>query len=211
MGDRGPTSTSEPPRMSEEGRPFVEPPWAAPLDVERHIAAISADATISGMFFAAVLAGAKARNVVLPTTRERYVAFNFYPVTDLARLLVEAAQRFYPDRPLRGALRSLGKAAPEAFLSSTLGKVTLGSTEGVHGAIAAMANAYELNLRPSRVAMTARGPHWATVRLEKVPYFLDSHHVGSFEGTLRYAQATGTVRLASRSQSSADLLLTWST
>ncbi len=195
--------------MSDEGRPFVEPPWSAPLDIERAVASIPADAKISGMFFVALLAGAKTRNLQLPSARDRYVAFNFYPVADLARLLVEAAQRFYPDRPVRHALRSLGKAGPAAFLSSTLGKVTLGSTEGVHAAITAMANAYELNLRPSRVSMTASGASWAIVRLEKVPYFIDSHHVGTFEGTLRFAGVKGTVLLATRRPASADFLLTW--
>jgi uncharacterized protein (TIGR02265 family) len=209
MSDRGPASTKEAPAMSDEGRPFVDPPWSAPLDVERVFASIPADAKISGMFFVAVLAGAKTRNLTLPSARERYVAFNFYPVTDLARLLVEAAQRFYPDRTVRHALRSLGKAAPVAFLSSTLGKVTLGSTQGVHAAVAAMASAYDLNLRPSRVSMTSSGARWAIVRLEKVPYFLDSHHVGAFEGTLRFAGVNGSVRLANRGPASADFLLTW--
>jgi len=173
------------------------------------MSAIPGDAKISGMFFAALVGGARTRNVVLPSARDRYVPFNFYPVTDLARLLVEAAQRFYPERALRLALRSLGKAAPDAFLSSTLGKVTLGSTEGVHAAVAAMANAYELNLRPSRVSMTATGPTWAVVRLERVPYFIDSHHVGTFEGTLRFAGVKGSVRLATRGPASADFLLIW--
>jgi hypothetical protein len=57
--------------------------------------------------------------------------------------------------------------------------------------------------------MSGSGPTWATVRLDKVPYFLDSHHVGTFEGVLRFAGVQGTVRIASRSATSADLLLTW--
>jgi uncharacterized protein (TIGR02265 family) len=196
--------------MSSEGRPFVDPPWEAPLDVERVLAGISPDAKISGMFFASVVAGAKMRNLVLSSARDRYVPFNFYPVADFARLLVEAAQRFFAGRrSLRHALRSLGRAAPDAFLSSTLGKVTLGSTAGVHAAVAAMANAYELNLRPSRVSTLDSGPDWVTVRLDKVSYFLDSHHVGTFEGTLRFAGVKGSVQIATRGSASADLLLVW--
>ncbi len=161
------------------------------------------------MFFAALVAGAKARGVTLPAARDRYTSFQFYPVADLARLLVEAADRFFPGRPLRQALRSLGKAAPDAFLTSTLGKVTLGSTEGVHAAVAAMASAYELNLRPSRVSVADSGHSWTIVRLEKIPYFLDSHHVGTFEGVLKFAGTQGTVRIAGRSPTSADFLLSW--
>jgi uncharacterized protein (TIGR02265 family) len=209
MRDREAGSARERPRVSDEGRPFVDPPWDAPLEVERVLAIIPADAKISGMFFVALVAGAKARSQTLPSARERYVPFNFYPVAELARLLVEASERFYPGRSLRHALRTLGRSAPEAFLASTLGKVTLGSTEGVHAAVAAMGNAYELNLRPSRVSTTDSGANWAVVRLDKVLYFLDSHHVGSFEGVLRFAKVTGTVQLASRSPGSADFLLTW--
>ena len=189
--------------------PFVDPPWDAPLDRERVVAAIPVDAKISGMFFVALVAGARTRGVALPSARERYVQFNFYPLPELARLLVEAAERFYPDRTLRQALRALGKAAPGAFLASTLGKVTLGSTEGVHAAVGAMANAYELNLRPSHVTTLDSGPTWAIVRLNKVPYFLDSHHVGTFEGILKFAGVKGSVQLASRSATSADFLLAW--
>jgi uncharacterized protein (TIGR02265 family) len=197
------------PTISADGRPFVDPPWDTPLDAARVCASIPAEATISGMFFAALVAGAKGRGLTLSSARERYRSFDFYPVADLAALLVEAADRFFPGRPLRQALRALGRAGPDALLTSTLGKVTLGSTEGAHAAIAAMANAYELNLRPSRVSTAGSGPTWAVVRMEKVHYFLDSHHVGTFEGVLRFAGVQGSVRIASRTSTAADLLLTW--
>lgn len=177
--------------------------------MERALSTIPADAKISGMFFVALVTGAKTRGLALPSSRERYVPFNFYPVTELARLLIEAAERFYPERTLRHALRTLGRSAPDAFLSSTLGKVTLGSTAGVHAAVAAMANAYELNLRPSRVSTLESGADWVVIRLDKVVYFVDSHHVGTFEGTLRFAGVKGSVQLASRGNASADFLVTW--
>jgi uncharacterized protein (TIGR02265 family) len=195
--------------LSQEGRPFLDPPWDTPLDADRALAIIPPDAKISGMFFTYLVAAAKAQNVVLPSARDRYLQFNFYPVIDLARLVLEAVPLLFPGRPLRHALRTLGRRAPDAFLSSTLGKVTLGSTEGVHAAVTAICNAYELNLRPSRVAVLDSGPRWVTVRLEKVCYFLDSHHVATFEGVLRFTEVHGTVRMANRGPASADLLLTW--
>jgi uncharacterized protein (TIGR02265 family) len=195
--------------MSEEGRPFVDPPWEAPLVAEEVLAQIPADAKISGMFFTYLIAAAKAQNFVLPSARDRYLSFNFYPVADLARIVLEAVPLLFPGRPLRHALRTLGRRSPDAFLSSTLGKVTLGSTEGVHAALAAITNAYELNLRPSKVSVLDSGPDWAVVRVDKVFYFLDSHHVGTFEGILKFTGVNGSVRIASRSASSADLLLTW--
>jgi uncharacterized protein (TIGR02265 family) len=187
----------------------VTPPWESPLDVERALAVIPADAKISGMFFAYLVAAAKAQNIVLPSAKDRYLAFHFYPITDLAHLVLEAVPLLFPGRSLRHALRTLGRRGPDALLSSTLGRVTLGSTEGVHAAVAAIASAYELNLRPSSVSILDAAQSWMVVRLEKIFYFLDSHHVGTFEGVLRFAGANGSVRLASRGPASADLLLTW--
>jgi uncharacterized protein (TIGR02265 family) len=209
MADRGSPAAREAPSKSDDGRPFVAPPWESPLDPERAIASIPADAKISGMFFAYMVGAAKARDVVLPSARDRYVPFSFYPVADLSRLLLEAAALLFPGRTLRHALRTLGRSGPDALLSSTLGKVTLGSTEGVHAAVAAMANAYHVNLRPSRVTVVDRDSRWMVIRAEKVHYFLDSHHVGTFEGVLKFAGCAGAVRIASRNAASADLLLTF--
>jgi uncharacterized protein (TIGR02265 family) len=204
------SSASRPiPAATVEGRPFVEPPWDAPLGADRALEAIPADGTISGMFFTYLVGAARSQNITLPSARDRYVAFQFYPVAELARLVLEAVPLLFPGRPLRQALRFLGRSGPDALLSSTLGRVTLGSTLDVHGAIAAISSAYELNVRPSRVTVTDSGPQWAVVRLERIHYFLDSHHVGTFEGVMRFAGAKGRVSIASRSASSADFLLTW--
>ena len=188
---------------------FREPPWDAPLNPEAAIAAMPESATISGMFLAPLLAEAKRRGVALPSARERYVPFTFYPLREHSRLLVETCERFHADRPLRQALRRLGRGAPQALVASTLGRVVLGSVQGVHAVVEAMAKAYPLNARPSRVEVLPVGEGKAVVRLEEVHYFLDSHHVGAFEGVLRYAGVEGHVRIAPRGRAAADLLLEW--
>jgi uncharacterized protein (TIGR02265 family) len=189
--------------------PFVEPPWDAPLDAEQAIREVPEEATISGMFLAPLLAEAKRRSVTLPSARDRYVSFTFYPLREHCRLLVETCERLFADRPLRQALRKLGRGAPAALVSSTLGKVVLGSAEGVDQVVHAMARAYPLNARPSRVTVRESQPGRAVVSLEEIHYFVDSHHVGTFEGALKFAGVTGRVRIASRSKTSADLLLEW--
>jgi uncharacterized protein (TIGR02265 family) len=213
MRDRkgGAGSTIEPPVASDDSLPFVDPPWDAPLDVERALSGIPAESTISGMFFLAVVTAANARGITLPSARKRYVQFTFYPLAELARLLVEACERFFPERTLRHALRALGRSSVDAFLASTLGRVTLGSTREVHAAVAAIAKGYELNVRPCSVSVRDSGARWSVVHLDNIVHFLDSHHVGNFEGLLRFAGVKGAVRIASRSPTSADLLLTWDT
>jgi uncharacterized protein (TIGR02265 family) len=189
--------------------PFVEAPWGAPLDVDAAFRSIPATATISGMFIAPLALEAKRLGVVLPSARERYVQYRFYPLLEHAQVLVETCQRLYPSRTLRQALRKLGRGAPRALVASTLGKVVLGSAQGVNDVVDAMAKAYPLNARPSRVEVLERGEGRAVVRLEEMYYFLDSHHVGAFEGALRYAGVQGRVLVSRRSDTSADLLLEW--
>jgi uncharacterized protein (TIGR02265 family) len=161
------------------------------------------------MFLAPLAQEAVRRGTQLPSARERYLPFSFYPLREHARLLVETCQRLYPDRSLRQGLRKLGRGAPQALVASTLGKVVLGSAHGVHEIIAAMAKAYPLNARPSSVTVLEAASGRSVVRLDDIYYFLDCHHVGAFEGVLNYARTGGTVRICSRSRSSADLLLEW--
>ena len=188
---------------------FAPPRWAAPLDTARAIAAIPAGATIAGMFFLALVDGAQRRRVKLPFPRAKYLPFGFYPVREFASLLVEAAERFHPDLPVRQGLRRIGMAGPLAFLSSTLGKVTLGATQGVHAAVTEIAKTYAINVRPSRCQVTQALPRSMIVSLDDVPHFLDCHHVGVFEGALAYAGVQGAVRIHSRSDTAADLWLEW--
>jgi uncharacterized protein (TIGR02265 family) len=188
---------------------FVEPPWGRPLDPMPVLNAVPATSTIAGMFFLAALEGAKRRGVMLSPARDRYLRFGFYPLGEFAPLLVEAARKFYPERSLREALRAIGHVAPIAFSSSVLGKVTLGAAEGVHAAISAIASTYAINVPGSRCDILETSPHGAILGLRDVHHFLDSHHVGVFEGTLQYARVSGRVRIASHSATSADLSLEW--
>jgi uncharacterized protein (TIGR02265 family) len=195
--------------MSLPDTAFVEPAWDAPLDASRVLAEIPASATIAGMFFQALADGAERRQVKLELPRARYLPFGFYPVREFAPLLITAATLFHPQGSLREGLRRIGTAAPIAFLGSTLGRVTLGASEGVQATVTAIAKTYAINTRPSRCAVTESGPRRIVVSLDEVHYFLDSHHVGVFEGTLEHAGVDGRVRLHRRSQTSGDLLLQW--
>ncbi len=188
---------------------YVEPPWSAPLDANAAIRAIPETATISGMFLTPLILEAKKKGYVLPSARDRYVPFQFYSLREHSRLLVETCERAYRDRPLRQALRKLGRGAPAALVASTLGKIVLGSVEGVEQVVTAMAKAYPLNARPSRVDVIEARPGRAVVRFEELHYFLDSHHVGAMEGVLNFAGVSGRVLIASRSPAAADMLLEW--
>jgi uncharacterized protein (TIGR02265 family) len=188
---------------------FRDPPWQAGLDVPRALSLIAADSSIAGMFFLGVLEGVKRRGGVLSGTRDRYLPFGFYPVSEFAPLLVAAAGLLHPKLSLRHGLRAIGAAGPAVLAKTVLGKVTLGSAIGVHAVIEAIAKTYSVNIRPCHCAVTHKAERACVVSLDNIQYFLDSHHVGVFEGTMTHAGVKGRVRIASKSEFSAELLLEW--
>ena len=195
--------------MSASSQSFVMPPWKAPLDAARVLEAVPEAASIAGMFFLALAEGAERRQASLRLPRPRYLPFSFYPVREFAPLLVTAAGLFHPHSSLREGLRRIGMAGPAAFLGSTLGRVTLGVSEGVHATVSAIAKTYAINTRPSRCAVLETAERSMVLSLDDVCYFLDSHHVGVFEGTLEHAGVQGSVRIRPRSETAADFLLEW--
>jgi uncharacterized protein (TIGR02265 family) len=170
-------------------REFDEPPWDAPLDAAACLRAIPESAQVTGMFLEPLAEAMRSAGKAPPSTRDRYVPFRFYPLREHANLMLEACAAVYPGRPLRQSLRAFGRGAPQALISSTIGKVMLGSTTGVEEAVRAMVKAYALNMKPCQVEVTGTRDCCVLLRLDEVHYFLDSHHVGVFEGVLRYAGA----------------------
>jgi uncharacterized protein (TIGR02265 family) len=188
---------------------FSDPPWGAPLDVEREIEAIPAGAQIRGMFILPMVAELRRLPLGSVTMRERYLPFEFYPLREHARLLVDASKQLYPKQPLRLGLRKLGRGAPNAFTTSTLGRVVLQSVEGVVAVASALAKGYELSLKPGRAQVEVIGARGLIVRFDEVYYFLDSHHVGAFEGAAKHAGERTRVRLLRHGPGSVSLLLEW--
>jgi uncharacterized protein (TIGR02265 family) len=187
---------------------FVDPPWDHPLDVERSLLLIPESATISGMFYLALLEGSKRRGVTLAFKEVRYLPFRFYSLRGFAERLVQASSLFHPGLPLREGLRRIGRAGPAALLKSTLGKVTLGAASGVSEVVAAFIKTYPINVKPSSCSIEQQDQNSMRIRLS-APHFLDCHHVGAFEGALEHAGVKGRVLIAKRGETSADLLLQW--
>lgn len=164
---------------------------------------------MSGLFLSAVVATAKAGGVTLPSARPSYTAFRPYLLREHCTLMVEAARGLWPDEPLRQALRKFGRGAPRALVQSMLGRVVLGSVEGPLEILRAMAKSYPLHTKPGALEVIQLGPGRVVVRMTEIQHFLDSHHVGVFEGVMRYAEVEGTVRIHSYSRVDADLLCEW--
>lgn len=165
---------------------------------------------MKGVYLDAIARAAREGGVTLPSARPRYVNFNPYPLREHCTLLVEAAQLRWPQRTLRHGLRSLGRGATGALLGSMLGRVTVGAVEGPLEVLRAMAKTYALLAEPGEVTVVESGPGRAVLALRDVPFFLDSHHVGVYEGALKFAGAIGVrVRVRPISSSAADFLCEW--
>jgi uncharacterized protein (TIGR02265 family) len=189
---------------------FEEPAWTAPLDTVSAIQAMPTTTTISGMFLDAAISAARSRRLPIPAEwSQPYATFRFYPMREFARMLAEFAPLFWPELPLREALRVLGRTAPGVLLGSTVGRVVLGSVEGVHEIIDTVRKTYPINLKPSKAEIVERGDRYAVVRLTDVHYFMDCHHVGVMEGTLRHAGVDGRVRIRPLAPGAMDYLLSW--
>ena len=194
------------PRVSD----FQAPPWDEPLDLEAVIAAIPAEATITGMFTARIVREAERAGSPLRGARERYVPFQKYPLREHARLLVEALPVFCPGMSPRRGLCKLGRGGYKAFVESTIGKVTIAGVSGPDTLVEGMTKAYAISMNPGRAEVTERGDNYVVVHMADIHYFLDSHHVGTFEGVLREAGlSSGQVLLRPHSLSTADFRLQW--
>ncbi len=181
-----------------------------PLDVQACIGAVPADATMSGLFLSAVVGAAGLAGHRLAHARAGYTGFRRYPLHEHCELLVEAARAIWPDVPIRQALRRLGRGAPRALVASVLGRVVLGSVEGPTEVIRAMARSYPLHTTPGSLEIVDAARGRVVVRLRDIHHFLDSHHVGVFEGVLRHAEVESpSVRIEVLSRCDADLLCEW--
>lgn len=189
--------------------PWSEPPWRSLLDIEGCLEAIPATATMTGMFLAATAKLGRDHGHEIPAARDRYVAFQPYPLREHCRILVEVARALFPRHSVREGLRRIGRGAPHVLMQSTVGRVVLGSAEGPTATMEAMAKSYMLHMHPSSLVVEPAGDRAVIVHLGDIYNFLDSHNVGVFEGVLHYAGVRGIVRLISKSAVSADFMCSW--
>jgi uncharacterized protein (TIGR02265 family) len=188
---------------------WEDPPWASPLDTAARLRSIPDAATITGIFLSGVRDLARSSDVTLDRARTSYVAFKHYPLREHAELMLECADKVWPALPLRQSLRKMGRGGAGVLIASHVGRVVFGSVEGPLELVRAMARSYGLHVRPGQAEVEPDGERRIVVRMRDIHYFLDSHHVGVFEGVLRHAQVQGEVKLLAHSTSDVDFLLTW--
>lgn len=201
-------------RRNKESQPEVSlkplPLMSEPLDVAQALSAIPEYAVAKGYLIRAVVRAAERFDAILPSARPHYVPFDDYPLREHARLMCEASGVIYRDLPLREGLRRIGWYTPQAFAQTLLGRLRLAGISDVLSVIDAIAAGYEASLSHGRVTVENWSNGYAELRLADVYHFLDSHHVGVFEGCVRHVRGEGSVRIVQSDASTAQLIVRWS-
>jgi uncharacterized protein (TIGR02265 family) len=188
---------------------FVAPDWDAPLDAVAYVDVMPPNARIKGMYATAIVEGARVRGIVLPTARERYLAFQDVPMREYSTLLVEAARAFFPAATLRTGLRKLGRSSHAVFAQSVVGRVVLSTANDLPGALTACAKAYAISVPPSHAELLELTERRAVLALAHVYNFLDSHHVGVLEGIANACGVHVAARVKLASLCDGEIELTW--
>ncbi len=196
--------------MNAKERTYELPDLRAPLDVAAQLALVPEKGAVKGMFFESV-----AREVRLVSGRavpgeQRFLTFTNYPLRRWLDFLAAAAATAYPNDPLRGALRRLGRSMFPTFSRSMVGKVlfsvagddllrTLPLYPKIWPVISDHASAEVDELREGRVV----------IRHRNVWDFNDCFQVGSLEGGFAVFGKEATVRVAVLSPCDADFEVCW--
>jgi uncharacterized protein (TIGR02265 family) len=193
--------------MSNETDSFVAPNFALPIDPAAQKRLVPAGATVKGMQLQGLL-DEQSRSGHSPTGR--YVAFRDYPGEELIDRLVETAARCHPSLAPREGLRRVGHSAYGTLSRSTIGKVLFAVAGSVpRQFLTVAAQAYSVSGSTGAAEVLSAHDGEAVVRLTEIYSFVDSWHVGIFEGAFRAMGAPCVVRVRLRGPTSADLLLRW--
>ncbi|HEY8040929.1 MAG TPA: DUF2378 family protein [Polyangiaceae bacterium] len=191
------------------GHEFVPPDCDSPLDVAAYVEGIPQEAFIKGLFASAIVEAARGRGVTLPGARERYHAFTDVPMREYVPVLVAGAQAVHPTLPVRMALRKVGRASRDAFAQTMFGRVVMGRVDGLRAALEAAAKVYPMAMPPARVELRKMTDTRAVLHMTGIYGFLDSHHVGVFEGVARACEVRVTTRVRMISPYTGEIELTW--
>lgn len=188
---------------------FLQPADEAPFDAEAYIRATPSENTVRGMFFNSYIAELERRGVALPEERS-YISFKLYSLRDWMRFVVPAAKSLWPELPLRGAIRRAGRFAYPTFADSIIGRVTFGVLgKDLRSILRIAGKGYTHSLDPGAAEIRELGTNHAWLILHDVFSYIDTYHVGVFEGVLQVCEREGEVFCRRHSYGEAELFITW--
>jgi uncharacterized protein (TIGR02265 family) len=191
------------------GDRFVEPDWMAPIDLDAYVAGIPEGAIVKGVFPSAVADAARRKGKRLTYARERYHAFGDVPLREYVPMLAECATALYPELPLRGGLRKLGRASLDAIARSTIGRILMTNLLDVTTSLAAVGKAVAITTPGASISVSEIGPNRAVVKMSRIYTFFDSHHVGILEKVASAANVHVRARISAQGPYDGEIELLW--
>lgn len=143
----------------------------------------------------------------LPAFRD----FGDYPQTLAQRLLLECAQRLYPNERRHDGLRRVGWIIYPTLLSTMIGRVIFGSLgEDIPAVLRVAGRGFEVSLSEGRYEVLTLLSRSASVRVRNFYLFPDSFLVGVFEGLFaHYGKPDAKVKASLLSGTDVDLRMEW--
>jgi uncharacterized protein (TIGR02265 family) len=187
---------------------FVKPDWTAPLDLQKRIASMPANATVRGLFFNDLFA--QFPDVHAHAQRDRYLTFSNYPFSEWCQVLTTAARVCFPKQTPREGVRRIGRRAFPALAQSHAGRVLFalaGNDALATIKVSSKAFALAQSHGSCEVVSVERGV--ALLHIRDAWDYPDAYYVGVYEGVFEVFGLAGEIDVCVRSLCDCDLRLTW--
>ena len=192
-----------------ESAEFVALDWSEPLDVDALLSATPPEATIRGMLFQFLdLAAEKAGKQ--QASKGGFIAFKNSPLREYMKAAVATAELAFPGEPLRQGLRQIGHVVYPSYAETMIGSAIFSVAGRDFFKIASLAaRAYGLTIKPGSLSVSKIDERHVEVSLRQIWDFVDSQHVGIWEGALQVCNAEGQIRVRRLSPCDADFDIQW--
>jgi uncharacterized protein (TIGR02265 family) len=146
------------------------------------------------------------------TQRKRCIPFKSYPVADYNALVDEVAQSVLPHLTVAEGRRLIGSEIYPRFTETMVGTALLAvAGHDWNRVITIGPKAYEVSLSPGSVQVTLNRPGNALVQLREVWTYVDTLHLGIWQGAMKRCGTEGTIEVDLISRCDADFLIQWRT
>jgi len=147
-----------------------------------------------------------------PYPRRQYIPFKSYPVSDYCALVDEVATYSLPHLTMAEARRQIGLHIYPAFAETMVGTALFAvAGHDFQRVLTLGSRAYEVSVDPCMVEVSQPRPGQAFVRLRDIWSYVDTLHLGIWQGAMKRCGVRGQIEVHSLSRCDADFSIYWDT
>jgi uncharacterized protein (TIGR02265 family) len=189
---------------------LIEPDWSAPIDFESRLAAVTADATVRGMFLQ-LLQQSMGGEAGAAVRERRYVAFKNYPMREYVELLALSCKQLGRGYAHGECVRRLGRMVYPRYAATVTGTAIFAAAgRNFRRVLELSPLAYRVSTPTAQVSILSIENGRALVALRRLWNLPDLHQVGIFEGAMEVCGVVGSVLVERYSLCDVDLEVRWS-